>query len=133
MANPSLQSLKMASFASPHVKTSCTSTIEYITTASLSLLFTYKICYKEVHKPSTSYGTKRSTICWHWCGSTTKRSARLAALTETQRFIRRYQLSYCFFGQTIILIHDADAAIELLDKRGAKYSSRPQLVFAGRI
>ncbi|GAB1312809.1 O-methylsterigmatocystin oxidoreductase [Madurella fahalii] len=37
------------------------------------------------------------------------------------------------FGQTIILVHDLQVAFELLDKRGAKYSSRPRMVFAGEM
>lgn len=37
------------------------------------------------------------------------------------------------FGQTIILVHDLQIALELLDKRGAKYSSRPRMVFAGEM
>ena len=41
--------------------------------------------------------------------------------------------SVTVFGQTIILIHDLETALELLDKRGAKYSSRPRMVFAGEM
>ncbi|KAK6334214.1 hypothetical protein TWF696_002715 [Orbilia brochopaga] len=36
-------------------------------------------------------------------------------------------------GQTIILIHDKEMASELLDKRSAKFSSRPFMLFASRI
>ncbi|KAF1952599.1 cytochrome P450 oxidoreductase OrdA-like protein [Byssothecium circinans] len=36
-------------------------------------------------------------------------------------------------GQTIILMHDLEATLELLDKRGAKYSSRGRQVFAGEM
>ena len=41
--------------------------------------------------------------------------------------------SVTVFGQTIILLHDLEAALELLDKRGGKYSSRPRMVFAGEM
>jgi len=41
--------------------------------------------------------------------------------------------SVTVFGQTIILVHDLEVALELLDKRGAKYSSRPRMVFAGEM
>lgn len=37
------------------------------------------------------------------------------------------------FGQTIVLVHDLDMATELLDRRGAKYSSRSRMVFAGEM
>ncbi|KAF3191324.1 hypothetical protein TWF225_001465 [Orbilia oligospora] len=37
--------------------------------------------------------------------------------------------SITVFGQTIILLHDVDMAVELLDKRSAKFSSRPSMVF----
>ena len=39
--------------------------------------------------------------------------------------------SVTVFGQTIILIHNFEIALELLDKKGVKYSSRPHMVFAG--
>lgn len=38
--------------------------------------------------------------------------------------------SVVVFGQTLIIIHDQQACIELLDKRAAKSSSRPWLEFA---
>ncbi|KAI1826532.1 putative cytochrome P450 oxidoreductase OrdA-like protein [Xylaria intraflava] len=41
--------------------------------------------------------------------------------------------SVTVWGQTIIIINDARIAIELLEKRSVKYSSRPQLVFAGEL
>lgn len=41
--------------------------------------------------------------------------------------------SVTVFGQTIILLHDYESAIELLDRRGAKYSSRGRMVFAGEM
>lgn len=41
--------------------------------------------------------------------------------------------SVTVFGQTIILLHDLKAAFELLDNRGAKYSSRGRMVFAGEM
>ncbi|KAL7623778.1 hypothetical protein AAE478_005331 [Parahypoxylon ruwenzoriense] len=41
--------------------------------------------------------------------------------------------SVAVLGQTIILVHDLDIATELLDKRGAKYSSRSPMVFAGEM
>ncbi|KAL2170137.1 hypothetical protein VTG60DRAFT_5159 [Thermothelomyces hinnuleus] len=41
--------------------------------------------------------------------------------------------SVTVFGQTIILVHDLEVALELLDKRGARYSSRPRMVFAGEM
>ena len=41
--------------------------------------------------------------------------------------------SVTVFGQTIVLLHDLETALELLDKRGAKYSSRPRMVFAGEM
>lgn len=41
--------------------------------------------------------------------------------------------SVTVLGQTIILVHDLDAALELLDKRGGKYSSRGRMVFAGEM
>ena len=41
--------------------------------------------------------------------------------------------SITVFGQTIILLCDLEAALELLDNRGAKYSSRGQMVFAGEM
>ena len=37
------------------------------------------------------------------------------------------------FGQTIIILYDLEAALELLNKRGGKYSSRPRMVFAGEM
>ncbi|KAJ6257386.1 Cytochrome P450 monooxygenase CLM2 [Drechslerella dactyloides] len=39
--------------------------------------------------------------------------------------------SVTVFNQTIILIHDLNIAFELLDKRSAKFSSRPYFPFAG--
>ncbi|PWY71805.1 putative cytochrome P450 [Aspergillus sclerotioniger CBS 115572] len=36
-------------------------------------------------------------------------------------------------GQTIIILHDARMAVDLLEKRSSVYSSRPRLVFAGEI
>ncbi|KAF3910624.1 hypothetical protein ABW21_db0204541 [Orbilia brochopaga] len=41
--------------------------------------------------------------------------------------------SVTVFNQTIILIHDLDIAFELLDKRSAKFSSRPFFPFAGEM
>ena len=41
--------------------------------------------------------------------------------------------SVTVFGQTIILLHDLKAAVELLDNRGARYSSRGRMVFAGEM
>lgn len=41
--------------------------------------------------------------------------------------------SVTVFGQTIIMVHDLQVALELLDRRGAKYSSRPRMVFAGEM
>lgn len=41
--------------------------------------------------------------------------------------------SVTVFGQTIVLIHSLKLVLELLDKRGAKYSSRAQMVFAGEM
>ncbi|KAK6356024.1 hypothetical protein TWF718_000397 [Orbilia javanica] len=41
--------------------------------------------------------------------------------------------SVTVFGQTVILIHDRDIASELLDKRSAKYSSRPTMQFASEM
>ncbi|KAJ6255808.1 hypothetical protein Dda_9418 [Drechslerella dactyloides] len=41
--------------------------------------------------------------------------------------------SVTVLGQTIIVIHDKDMASELLDKRSAKFSSRPFMEFASRI
>lgn len=41
--------------------------------------------------------------------------------------------SVTVFGQTIVLLHDLETALELLDKRGAKYSSRGRMVFAGEM
>lgn len=36
-------------------------------------------------------------------------------------------------GQTIVLLHDHDLAIELLEKRANLYSERPQMVFAAKL
>ena len=41
--------------------------------------------------------------------------------------------SVTVFGQTIILLHDLKAAFELLDNRGARYSSRGRMVFASEM
>lgn len=41
--------------------------------------------------------------------------------------------SVTVFGQTIVLVHDLETALELLDKRGGKYSSRGRMVFAGEM
>ena len=41
--------------------------------------------------------------------------------------------SVTVFGQTIILLHDAQVAIDLLEKRSAKHSSRPPMVFSGEM
>ncbi|KAF3295955.1 hypothetical protein TWF132_000500 [Orbilia oligospora] len=41
--------------------------------------------------------------------------------------------SVTVFGQTIILIHSKDIASELLDKRSAKYSSRPFMHFTSEM
>jgi hypothetical protein len=39
--------------------------------------------------------------------------------------------SITVFGQTIVILNDAEAATDLLDKRSAIHSSRPNMVFAG--
>lgn len=36
-------------------------------------------------------------------------------------------------GQTIIIVHDLSLALELMEKRSIKYSSRPKQVFAGEM
>ena len=41
--------------------------------------------------------------------------------------------SLTVFGQNIIIINDADLAIELLEKRASLHSSRPDMVFAGEM
>ncbi|KAK6518716.1 hypothetical protein TWF506_005854 [Arthrobotrys conoides] len=41
--------------------------------------------------------------------------------------------SVTVFGQTIVLLHSREIASELLDKRSAKFSSRPYLHFAGEM
>lgn len=41
--------------------------------------------------------------------------------------------SISVFGQTIILLNDAQTAIDLLEKRSAIYSSRPRSVFCGEM
>ena len=41
--------------------------------------------------------------------------------------------SITVLGQTIVLVHDLEIALELLDKRGSKYSSRPRTLFAGEM
>ena len=38
--------------------------------------------------------------------------------------------SVTVFGTTIVILSHADMAFELMEKRGTKYSSRPQMVFA---
>jgi hypothetical protein len=57
---------------------------------------------------------------------------------EWQHWIKHKDLygpisSVTVFGQTIILIHDKDIVQELLEKRSAHFSSRPQLVFGGKM
>ncbi|KIK53616.1 hypothetical protein GYMLUDRAFT_250204 [Collybiopsis luxurians FD-317 M1] len=37
------------------------------------------------------------------------------------------------FGRTIVIVNSFDIAIELIEKRGAIYSSRPQLIMAGKL
>jgi hypothetical protein len=41
--------------------------------------------------------------------------------------------SITIFGQTLIIVNDAQIAFELLDKRSAIHSSRPRMVFAGEM
>ncbi|OJJ68914.1 hypothetical protein ASPBRDRAFT_46187 [Aspergillus brasiliensis CBS 101740] len=41
--------------------------------------------------------------------------------------------SITILGQPIIILHDANIATELFEKRSLKYSSRPRLVFAGEM
>ena len=57
---------------------------------------------------------------------------------EWQHWLKHKELygllsSVTVFGQTIILVHDLKAAFELLDNRGARYSSRGRMVFAGEM
>lgn len=41
--------------------------------------------------------------------------------------------SVTILGQTIVIVNDVDTAVELLEKRSAKYSSRPKQIFAGEM
>jgi hypothetical protein len=41
--------------------------------------------------------------------------------------------SITVLGQTIVILNDANVALELLGKRSAIYSSRPNLVFASEL
>lgn len=41
--------------------------------------------------------------------------------------------SVTVFGQTLIIVNDAQIAHELMEKRAASYSSRPRMVFAGEM
>lgn len=36
-------------------------------------------------------------------------------------------------GQTLVIINDVKLAVELLEKRSAKHSSRPKQLFAGEM
>jgi hypothetical protein len=41
--------------------------------------------------------------------------------------------SVTVMGQTIVIINEAQVAIDILDKRSIKYSTRPRRVFAGEM
>lgn len=41
--------------------------------------------------------------------------------------------SVSLFGQTMVILNDAQMAFDLMEKRSGIYSSRPQLVFAGEM
>jgi len=41
--------------------------------------------------------------------------------------------SVTVFGQTLIIVNDAQMAIELMEKRSALHSSRPRMIFAGEM
>jgi hypothetical protein len=41
--------------------------------------------------------------------------------------------SITVLGKTIVIINDAKIALELMDKRSAKHSSRPKQIFAGEM
>lgn len=41
--------------------------------------------------------------------------------------------SVTVMGQTIVILNEAQVAIDILDKRSIKYSTRPRRVFAGEM
>jgi hypothetical protein len=41
--------------------------------------------------------------------------------------------SITVLGQTIIILNDAQIAFDLFEKRSAKHSSRPRMVFGGEL
>lgn len=41
--------------------------------------------------------------------------------------------SVTILGQTIVIVNDVQTAVELLEKRSAKHSSRPKQIFAGEM
>ncbi|RDW63545.1 O-methylsterigmatocystin oxidoreductase-2 [Coleophoma cylindrospora] len=58
-----------------------------------------------------------------------------AGIPEYQHWLKHKDLygpisSVTVLGQTMIIIHDKDLALELMEKRSAIYSSRPRMVFA---
>lgn len=59
-------------------------------------------------------------------------------IPEWQHWIKHRDLygpisSVTALGTTIVLIHDRDMAIELLEKKSAKYSARPVMIFANEM
>lgn len=41
--------------------------------------------------------------------------------------------SVTILGQTIVIVNDVETAVELLERRSAKHSSRPKQIFAGEM
>jgi hypothetical protein len=62
------------------------------------------------------------------------RDLRLAGIPEYQYWLKHKELygpisSITILGQTIIIMHDKDVALELMERRSTIYSGRPRMVF----
>ncbi|OKL57715.1 hypothetical protein UA08_06907 [Talaromyces atroroseus] len=101
---------------------------------SLGLFFVYKIFaqFKHVRRPSLPPGPKPKFLVGN-LGDLPQ-----AGKQEWAHWLRHKDAyggisSVTIMGQTIVIVHNIRLAFELLEKRSAKFSSRPKQVFAGQM